>query len=123
MPSFAGSWAFRVALRSVSGAAALVPAVVAASWLSNNISSKSSVVSCDKSNDNDNNNPEASISFSINPGIQQHSVMSSSSSEHVEHSTSTRVKAAMVGGTDDEHGSFHGLFPKRQLWQPAVPCK
>lgn len=29
-------------------------------------------------------------------------------------------KAGMLGG-GDEQGYFHGLFPKRQLWQPRVP--
>jgi len=33
-----------------------------------------------------------------------------------------QLKAGMVGG-GDEQGSFHGLFPMRQLWQPARPCE
>jgi hypothetical protein len=45
-----------------------------------------------------------------------------SNEDSVEHSAS-RIKAGLVGGTDEEHGSFMGLFPKRQLWKPAVPCK
>mmetsp|Transcript_10563 Transcript_10563/g.31121 ORF Transcript_10563/g.31121 Transcript_10563/m.31121 type:complete len:213 (-) Transcript_10563:73-711(-) len=35
------------------------------------------------------------------------------------HSPPHHAKAGMVGGGDDQ-GFFHGLFPRRQLWQPKV---
>ena len=30
------------------------------------------------------------------------------------------ASAGFVGGSDEEHGTFHGLFPRRQLFQPRV---
>jgi hypothetical protein len=44
----------------------------------------------------------------------------SSEMSHI-HPLSKHRRHPHVGMKDDEPGEYHGLFPKRQLWQPKVP--